>query len=384
MSQTPLKILLIEDNPDDVALLRDNLAEVPACRFEMTHCTRLREALKLLKEEGLEADVILLDLGLPDSQGLETFLQVHQQAPGTPIVVLTGLDDKDLAIKAVRKGAQDYLIKGQVDIELLVRTIRYSIERMRIEEALRRARDELEFRVQERTAELAAANEALQLGITELVRAEEELRKALLGVIQAMAVTVEVRDPYTAGHQRRVADLALAIGQKLGLPEKQLEGVQWAAHVHDVGKINVPAEILAKPHRLSELEMGIVMTHSQVGYDILKQVEFPWPLAEIVLQHHERLDGSGYPQGLERQDILIEAKIIAAADVVEAMSSHRPYRPALGFEAALAEISQNKGILYDAQVAEACLHHLGSGWKERLDGEKTVSSPQSFPTRQGP
>jgi PAS domain S-box-containing protein/putative nucleotidyltransferase with HDIG domain len=198
--------------------------------------------------------------------------------------------------------------------------------------------------------------------ITERKRAEEELResfrklqKAMKGIIHAMARIVETRDPYTYGHQRRVAQLASAIAKEMNLPKEQVEGIRMAALIHDIGKIYVPAEILNKPGRLNDMEMNLIKTHPQVGYEILKTIEFPWPVAQIVLQHHERLDGSGYPQGLKGDEILLEARILAVADTVEAMSSFRPYRPALGIERALKEISRNRGILYDPKVVDVCL-----------------------------
>ncbi|MFP5212196.1 MAG: HD domain-containing phosphohydrolase [Acidobacteriota bacterium] len=181
------------------------------------------------------------------------------------------------------------------------------------------------------------------------------LRRAMDGTIQAMALTVEMRDPYTAGHQRRVADLACAIGREMRLSESQLEGIRVAGLIHDIGKICVPAEILSKPGKINEFEFGIIKTHTQVGYDILKSVDFPWPIAQIVYQHHERMNGSGYPRGLYGEEILLEARILAAADVIEAMASHRPYRPALGVEKALEAIESGRGNLYDPDVAEACL-----------------------------
>jgi putative nucleotidyltransferase with HDIG domain len=168
-------------------------------------------------------------------------------------------------------------------------------------------------------------------------------------------LTVERRDPYTAGHQHRVANLAAAIANEIGLSEEQIDGVRMASVIHDLGKIHVPAEILSRPGRLTENEFSIIKTHPQTGYDILKTEEFPWPVAQIVLQHHERMDGSGYPSSLSGEEILLEARILAVADVVEAMASHRPYRPALGIDKALEEISKNKGVLYDAKVADACL-----------------------------
>lgn len=189
----------------------------------------------------------------------------------------------------------------------------------------------------------------------ELDRTLDNLQTVMKGTIQAMAYTVETRDPYTAGHQQRVADLSRAIANEMGLPENQIEGVFMAGVIHDLGKISVPAEILSKPGRLPELEFSLIKIHPQSGYDILKGIEFPWPIAQIVLQHHERMDGSGYPRGLSGEDILIEARILAVADVVEAMASHRPYRPALGIDAALEEISANKNAHFDQDVVDACL-----------------------------
>lgn len=181
------------------------------------------------------------------------------------------------------------------------------------------------------------------------------LRRSIEETIQAMARLLEIRDPYTAGHQRRVAQLVRVIAEELGLPEDQSEGVHLAAVIHDIGKIYTPAEILSKPGKITEIEFSMIQTHPQVGYDILKQVEFPWPIADIVLQHHERLNGSGYPNRLVGSEIMFDAQIICVADVVEAMSSHRPYRPALGIEKALQEITENRGILYEPQVVDVCL-----------------------------
>jgi len=198
--------------------------------------------------------------------------------------------------------------------------------------------------------------------ITERVRAEEELqhtlaklREALGGIIQTVVSIVEVKDPYTAGHQRRVADLAQAIATEMGLPQEQIEGIRMTGLIHDLGKIAIPAEILSTPSRLNDIQWDMIKTHPQVGYDILKRIDFPWPVAKIVLQHHERMDGSGYPQGLSGEEIMLEARILAVADVVEAMVSHRPYRPAHSIDEALEEISRNRGILYDPEVVDACV-----------------------------
>ncbi|WP_420263683.1 PAS domain S-box protein [Candidatus Magnetominusculus dajiuhuensis] len=188
-----------------------------------------------------------------------------------------------------------------------------------------------------------------------LAESFENLRKALGGVIQTLSMALEAKDPYTAGHQNRVADLSRAIAVEMGLTQHQIEGVRMAGAIHDVGKIWVPSEILSKPGRLHESEFMLIKNHSYVGYEILSSVEFPWPIDKIVLQHHEKLDGTGYPQGLKGDDILMEARIICVADIVEAMSSHRPYRPSLGIDIALDEIAAGKGIRYDSDVVEACL-----------------------------
>lgn len=189
----------------------------------------------------------------------------------------------------------------------------------------------------------------------------EALQRSLEQSIQAIAATLEARDPYTAGHQRRVADIAVAIAREMGLEDGRVHGLRLAGILHDLGKIQVPAEILTMPRRLTDAEYALVKQHPQAGYEILKGIDFPWPIAEIVLQHHEKPDGTGYPRGLRGDDILLEARILAVADVVEAMASHRPYRPALGIDAALREVGRGRGTAYDAPVADACLSIFREG-----------------------
>ena len=190
----------------------------------------------------------------------------------------------------------------------------------------------------------------------ELQQSYEKLQKTMEGTINIVAKIVETRDPYTAGHQLKVSKLATAIAREMKLSPDKIEGIRIASLVHDIGKISIPAEILSKPTKLNEIEYSLIKDHSQIGYDILKTIDFPWPVAKIVIQHHEKINGSGYPQSLKDNKILLEARIMGVADVVEAMSSHRPYRPALGLDKALEEISQNKGILYDPEVVDACLN----------------------------
>jgi PAS domain S-box-containing protein len=185
---------------------------------------------------------------------------------------------------------------------------------------------------------------------------QESLRASLEQTIEVIAETVDQRDPYTAGHQRRVADLCVAIARKLGLSSERTQGLRLAASIHDLGKIGIPAEILVKPSRLTEIQYSLVKEHAQLGYEIVKNVQFPWPIAQMILQHHERLDGSGYPQGLKADEIFLESRILAVADVVEAMSSHRPYRPSMGIDVALDEVLSSSGTLYDPEAVQACVN----------------------------
>lgn len=203
--------------------------------------------------------------------------------------------------------------------------------------------------------QIAARDRRLRDLIEELQNIRDVLHKSLEETVKSLASTAEHRDPYTAGHQERVTRLALAIAKEQGVPDQQIEGLHFAAMLHDIGKIALPAEYLAKPTRLSEVEKLVIQHHAKVGYDILKNIHFPWPVAEIVYQHHERLDGSGYPRGLTDKEIHMEAKILAVADVVEAMSSHRPYRPSLGLTAAIDEIRSGRGTLYHALSVDICL-----------------------------
>lgn len=220
----------------------------------------------------------------------------------------------------------------------------------------------LEEEVKEKTKDLTNVNEDLKLDIIKRKKTEKTLSQALKRneklaheLVDMVGRIVETRDPYTAGHQLKVSELATAIAREMKLTVDRIEGIRIASLIHDIGKVSIPAEILSNPIKLNEIESSLIKDHSQIGYDILKTIDFPWPVAQIIIQHHEKLDGSGYPQGLKGNKILLEAKIIGVADVVEAMSSHRPYRPTLGIDKALEEISQNRGILYDPEVVDTCL-----------------------------
>jgi len=322
MADKPIQVLLIEDNEGEVRLIEEMLSDVGNIFFILNRANRLYLGLEYIKARH-PLDVILLNLMLPDSQGLDTLHRIHEIIVDIPIVILTDLDDKTVAIQAVREGAQDYLVKGHVDSGLLERALRYALERKRTE--------------------------------TDLNMSLEKLRRITDQIIMIVIRTVDLKDPYTAGHQKRVSDLACSIAKCMELSGDQIEGLKYAASMHDIGKIGVPAEILSKPGALKTHEFSLVKTHPEAGYNILKHVDFPWPIETIVLQHHERMNGSGYPNGIFGKDILLEARILAVADVVEAMSTHRPYRAALGIDLALEEILKYRGILYDSEVVDACL-----------------------------
>lgn len=323
-------ILAVDDTPASLRLLTNILKEEGyEVRSAISGELALRAAISA------PPDLVLLDIRMPQMDGYEVCRQLkeHPATRDVPVIFVSAVSETDEKVRGFGLGAVDFVTKPYQRDELMAR-VRTHLE-------LNSLRNHLEDLVQERTA-------ALQ-------ESERKLRASLLESITALAAIVEMRDPYTAGHQRRVAQLAVAIAKEMQLSSEQIEGIQLASVVHDVGKLRVPAEILSKPGRLTALEFGLIKEHSQNGYEILKSIDFPWPIAKIVLQHHERLNGSGYPQGLSGDEILIEAKIVCVADVVESMKSHRPYRPGLGIDAALDEISRNKGTLFDPVVVDACI-----------------------------
>jgi len=296
------------------------------------------EARAAMKDRNFE--VVLCDVKMPGESGMDLVRYVLTEYGDTAVLMVTAVDDPEIAKTALEIGAYGYIIKPFKPSELII-DVANALRRRDLEIQNRDHRKNLEKLVAERT-------EKLQNTL-------EKLRKAMESTIQVISSTVEMRDPYTAGHQQRVSTLACAIATEMGLPEDKIDGLRMAGTIHDLGKIAVPAQFLSKPGEITEIEFSIIKSHPQVGNDILRDIEFPWPIAEIVYQHHERMDGSGYPQGLSDENILLEARILAVADVVEAMASHRPYRPALGIDVALEEISKNKAVLYDPEVVDACL-----------------------------
>ena len=252
-------------------------------------------------------------------------------------------------------------------------------ERVRIERELRLARIEIDKLVDKRTEELARANNELHGQVLETRRSEDylqssldRLERSLEGTFRAMSLTLEMRDPFMAGHQQRASSLAVAVAQEMNLPWDKIEGLRFAGIIHDIGKIVAPAEIMAKPTRLTTSEYQLIKDHPRAGFEMVKDIAFPWPVAHIILQHHERLDGSGYPEGLVGDAMLIEARILAVADVVEAICSLRPYRPALGLDKALEEIRKGRGIRYDTRVVDTCIRLFREG---RFSFRKEAETP---------
>jgi HD-GYP domain-containing protein (c-di-GMP phosphodiesterase class II) len=350
-------------------ILKTNSSSQGIPNFNLTCCSQGDEAVEAVKrsfEEKAPYAVAFLDLNMPPGpDGDWTAEEIHNLDPRINTVLVTGHRLGNSADSHDRARFSDnllYLQKPFYPREIIQFATALSIK-WQAEKQLLTMHADLEDLVEKRTAELVKSNQLLKIEIEnrkrmqqELQQSFESLKKAMHSTIQAISMTVEKRDPYTSGHQQRVANLAKAIAKELELPESQIESIYLAAGIHDIGKISLPAEILVKPIPLSDIEISLIQIHAQAGYDILKGIEFPWAIADIVLQHHERMDGSGYPLGLAGEDIVFEARIICVADVVETMASHRPYRPSIGMDKALEEITQNRGVLYDPRVVDACLN----------------------------
>ena len=324
------KILAVDDTPASLKLLTGILSDEG---YDVR--SAINGELALRSAVANPPELMLLDIRMQEMDGFEVCrrLKANPLTREVPVIFVSAVIDTDEKVQGFELGAVDFVTKPYQRDELLAR-VRTHLE-------VGRLRNHLEELVDARTEELRAS--------------EKKFRASLLNFIAAIAATVEMRDPYTAGHQRRVAHLASAIAGELQLPSEQIEGLYLASVVHDIGKIRTPAEILCKPGKLDDLEYSLIKQHAQTGHEILKSIEFPWPIAQAVHQHHERLGGQGYPLGLEGDDILLESRIIAVADVVEAMISHRPYRAGLGADIALGEILKHRGDLYDPQVVDACL-----------------------------
>jgi putative nucleotidyltransferase with HDIG domain len=315
-----LSVLYVEDD----ALVRSQLSHFLERRVkQLTVAENGREGLEAFRSG--QHDIVITDIKMPEMDGLQMAEHIKEDSRDVPIIVITAYSDRDYLIRAIELGVNRYVTKP-IDPDALV-------------EAIYRA---VEVRFQQQ----------------EVDRANRRVRDTLEQTVMAMARAIELRDPYTDGHQKRVALLAAAIAEDMGLSPERVDGIRLGALVHDVGKIQVPTEILSKPGLLRDVERSIVRQHAKAGEELLGNIDFPWPIAQMVLHHHERLDGSGYPDGLKDEQLTLETKIIGVADVAEAMSAHRPYRPALGIKAAIEELRQGSGRLYDSAVVDSCIRVL--------------------------
>ncbi len=332
------KILLV----DDERSIRKTLTlflEIENHKVESA--SNVEDALALLVNNTY--DLIISDVIMSGKSGLDLLKSVRDTGLDTPVIIMTGEPTVETAVLGIQYQASDYLSKP--------------VERHEFLRVIRRVLDVKQLVDDKKQLEIE--NEQYQKNLEALVENRTAaLIEASAGVVSLLAKVIEYRDPYTAGHQRRVGNLAAEIALNMGLNTKQIEDVRIIGYVHDVGKIVVPSEILSKPGRISDVEMALIKEHAQAGYEMLIEAGLPKEYALAVGQHHERYNGTGYPNKLSHKDVLLESKILVVADVVEAMISHRPYRPARTLETAMEEIEQNKGILYDPDVVNACIRLL--------------------------
>ena len=352
-------ILIVDDEDSILNAFKRILAEGD---YEIHTASNGLEGLNKLHTANRPYSLIISDQRMPVMNGVQFFTQAKDIFPDAVRILLTGYADTAAVIDAINKGGVHlYFTKPWHEEELLLH-IKQSFskveilqENKRLIELIKNKNDELlklnktlEKRTKDKTDDLLAQSEKLK----------ESYKKSQIildGIVKTLSMIIETRDPYTSGHEDQVAKIACNIAKEMKFTEEQITAIHIAATLHDIGKISVPSEILTKPGRLSDLEMEMIKTHCKVANDILINIEFPYPVAEIIFQHHERMDGSGYPRGLKGDKIAIEARIIGAADVMDAMASYRPYRPALGVDAAIEEIVKFRGITYDPAVVDACL-----------------------------
>jgi putative two-component system response regulator len=333
VEEAPPEIMIVDDD-DTIRRILSKLMSKKG--MEVTLAADAAVGRKFIKSK--EFDLVLCDINMPGESGIEFIRYLLTTHPNTAVVMMTGLDDPQVAEAVIDIGIYAYIIKPFRPKQVVISVVN----------ALRQRELEMQNRLHRKKLELLVAKR------TDTVRKTmSELKQAMVGIVEAMAKMVEQKDPYTAGRQKRVSRLATAIAGKMKLDDLQIECVRMAGFIHDIGKIGVPVEILNKPGKLNRHEFAIIQSHVQIGYDILKNINFPWPIAQAVYQHHERFDGSGYPRRLAGEDICTEAKIIGVADTIEAMSSNRSYRSAPGIGNALDEIKKHRNELYDPLVCNA-------------------------------
>ena len=313
-----LPSVLVVDDDDQCRSVLLNYLEL--IRYAGKGAANASEALEVLAQERI--DLVVSDIKMSGMDGVELMQEAHQTYPQVPFIIMTGYALEYSCHDIINAGASDFIAKP-----ISLGELRAKIWRIQKEKDILR----------------------------QLQHSLARLKNLIENTVGALASTLEQRDPYTARRQNRVGDLACAIAREMGLPEERIEVLRLAAFVHDIGKMGVPAENLTNPGALTAIEMILIKVHCQAFFEILNTVQFPRPLSEIVFQHQERVNGSGYPLGLKKPMIILEARILAVAEVVEALRSQRPYRPALELSAALEEISKNRGVLYDGEVVDACL-----------------------------
>ena len=440
-----MKILIVEDNNGDYDYISLLLKEESGLSMQIIRSTTLEEARSVCENEC--PDLILLDLGLPDSKGIDTAVKVIEFAQRIPVIVLTGFQSEETGLRAIKSGAQDYICKNELSTNYLIKSIKYSLERKKHEDDLKSSRQKITYLLDYYSDGVCVVDNSLKVheinnsfsrlfnishpdpygkdlgvvlgshylpifqdklnqisitrkhqlfdynvndkkdlwyeikldpypeGIIIFVRdisenvaeqkmlndLNETLRKSTDSTIKLLSELVELKEPYTAGHQERVAQLCSLIADEIKLPRKQKIATVLAARIHDIGKTAIPSEILVKPSSLSENEMSLIRHHVLSGYNLVKKIETDLNLADIIMQHHERINGSGYPNGITDKQILTEAKILGVADVVDAMLSHRPYRTARTKQEVIEELEKNKGILYDPTIVFICKDILETG-----------------------
>jgi putative two-component system response regulator len=321
-----IAILVVDDDPFIGKILKKAISDIGYLCYTAPDA---QQALLILNDH--EIDILITDIVLPDKSGLE-LAQIAKQKYNCDIMLITGFEKTIKYEDAIEQGAKDFIKKPLSPEEIIIRLNRILFERKII-------------LMQKKTEE-------------DLKQNLEKLKRLFESTVNALTSSLEKRDPYTSGHQKRVANLACKIAEGMDLSEDQVYGIRLAGLLHDIGKISIPVDILIKPSKLDEMEFEIIKQHPQIGYEIIKDIEFNQPIPLTVIQHHERLDGSGYPSRLKAKDIIPEAKILAVADVVEAMTSSRPYRASLGIEKALEEITTHKGTRYDRRAVEICIKYI--------------------------
>lgn len=348
------KILIVDDERSIRVTLSEFLRREG---YETESAGDAQIAFQMIKNS--KFDVVVTDIVMPKTSGIELLAKIRETSPTTQVIIMTGEPSVDTAILAVKSGACDYLRKP-INRDVLIKTVRQAAQ--------------IKSLIDEKEA-LEITNQTYQRELEALVQKRTlSLQTMMQGIIYLLTSVVESRDPYTAGHQRRVGNLSAAIAERMNMKKETVDLVRTIGYIHDIGKISVPLEILAKPGVLSYIEMEMIKVHAHKGYEMLSKADLPEIISNTIYQHHERCDGSGYPRGLKDCDISIEAKIIIVADVVEAMISHRPYRPALGLDVAIDEIKQKSGILYNAEVVAACVALFENAYSIE-DDEQMITIP---------